>query len=61
MLKSLERYAEYYNRRGVHFEIVRDTLWVEYNRMVVPVGPVKFNYTISKDAGGYFLNFQRLY
>jgi len=55
MFKSIERFAELYERRGTHFEIIKDTLWVESNRMVAPVGPAKFNYTISKEDGGYLL------
>lgn len=56
MFKSIERFAELYERRGTHFEIIKNILWVESNRMVAPVGPVKLNCTISKEDAGVLLS-----
>jgi hypothetical protein len=55
MFKNRERYIELYNHIGTHFEIVADTLWMEYNRMIVPVGPAKYKYSLSKDESEYLL------
>jgi len=47
MFKFTERFAELYGRLGVKFEIMNGILWREYQRMVVPLGPAMFDYTIS--------------
>ena len=56
MLRSTERFAELYDRLGVKFEIVNGILWREYQRMVVPLGPAMFDYTISEDEARFLLS-----
>lgn len=55
MVKSMERFAELYELWGLRFEMLNGILWREYNRMVVPLGPVKLSYTISKEEVKYLL------
>lgn len=50
MFDVMERYREMYAAMGKECRIVEDNLWVVYNRMIVPVGPIKHAYRIS-DAG----------
>jgi len=60
MFDNASRYIEFYKKSGTPFEIVDDKLWVEYNRMVVPVGPVKLDYFISeKEAKNLLLCFPK--
>lgn len=51
-----KRFCELYERLGVKYEFLRDILWLEYNRMIVPLGPVKFDYSISRDEARYLLS-----
>lgn len=56
MFRNLERYIELYNRLGVKTKVVNNILWREYQRMVVPVGPVSLNYDISKKEAEFLLS-----
>jgi len=56
MFSGLERFRELYEHLGVKYEILKDILWLEYNRMIVPQGPVKFDYSISRDEARYLLS-----
>lgn len=49
LLESLNRFAELYSSQGVRTAICEERLWVEYNRMVIPVGPVKWTHAVSKE------------
>mgnify|MGYP001256920798 CR=1 FL=1 len=48
-MSFLNRYKEYYSRNGEKFEIFKGNIWREYNKMVMPLGPVKFNYSLQKE------------
>jgi len=56
MFKSAERFAELHERLGGKVEMFEGIPWVEYNKMVVPVGPVKLNYSISKEKASFLLS-----
>jgi hypothetical protein len=44
------RYAELFGRLGQPCRFVDGALWVEYNRMAIPVGPAKGDYSISRES-----------
>lgn len=48
MFKNAERFAELYEHLGERVEMLEGVPWVEYNRMVIPVGPVKLNFSVSE-------------
>jgi hypothetical protein len=56
MDKFIERFAELYDRLGVKFEIANGILWREYQRMVVPLSPAMFDYTISENEARSLLS-----
>jgi hypothetical protein len=56
MFRFTERFAELYNRLGIKYEVINGVLWTEYQRMVVPLGPAMFDYTISEDNARYLLS-----
>jgi hypothetical protein len=60
MFGNASRYIEFYKQVGIPHEVVSDKLWIEYNRMIVPVGPVSFDYLISeKEAKGLLMCFPK--
>lgn len=56
MFKNIARFAELYERLGMQFEILKGILWVEYNNMVIPVGPAKLSYLISEEEARFLLS-----
>lgn len=56
MFRNLERYIEFFDRLGIKTIVVDNVLWREYQRMVVPVGPAKFDYIISKESTEFLLS-----
>ena len=56
MFRNMMRYAELYKRFGTQVEIMNNILWKEYNGMIVPVGPSKLNYSISKEEARFLLS-----
>jgi len=56
MFKFTERFAELYCRLGVKLEIMNGILWREYQRMVLPLGPATFDYTILEDEARSLLS-----
>lgn len=56
MFKSIERFAELYEKRGSKIHIFKDILWTEYQRMVVPVGPASMNFSISHEESKFILS-----
>lgn len=55
MFKFVNRFAELYNLLGVKFIIFKGNIWREYQKMVTPLGPVKFDYSITEDEAKYLL------
>lgn len=51
----IERYAALCERLGRPYQIFKETLWVEYQRMVVPWGPIKLDYLLSSEEATYLL------
>jgi hypothetical protein len=47
--KYLLRFAELYERQGLRVEIMDDNLWVNYGRMIIPIGPIHKDYSISEE------------
>jgi len=45
----LDRYVEWFNYRGERIEIINDTIYRVYSDMIVPFGPVKDNYVLTKE------------
>lgn len=48
-MQYIERFAKLYDDLGINYAICKDMLWVPYNRMVQPLGPIKSNYSISSE------------
>lgn len=55
MFMNIERYIELYDRLGIKTKVVNNIVWREYQRMVVPVGPVNFEYVITKEESKFLL------
>lgn len=55
MIKFIKRFAELYEELGVKFEIVNGILWRKYNRIIVPLGPAKLDYSISREEARFLL------
>jgi hypothetical protein len=49
MPQYLLRFAELYERQGRQVEIMDNKLWVNYGRMIVPIGPINMDYSISEE------------
>jgi hypothetical protein len=45
----LTRFAELYERQGRRVEVMDDKFWVNYNRVIVPIGPITIDYSISEE------------
>ena len=56
MFINIERFAELFERLGIKFVIEDGILWREINKIIVPEGPVKFDYTISREKALYLLS-----
>jgi len=51
----LKRFADYYAATNTDACIVYGHLWVQYNRMVVPVGPTEIDYDLSDQTARILL------
>lgn len=47
MFENANRYIEFYKYASIPYAIVNDKIYIEYNHMIVPMGPVKLDYSIS--------------
>jgi hypothetical protein len=47
--QCLSRFAELYESQGRNVEFIDDKYWVNYGRMIVPIGPAYINYAVSED------------
>jgi hypothetical protein len=56
MTDYLQRFAEYYAAAGYPVELFDGSLWVEHNRMVMPVGPATLDHSISTEAAHALLS-----
>ncbi len=43
-------YTSYFDKAQIKYAVVENILWREYQRMIMPVGPVYSNYNISKEG-----------
>ncbi len=57
MFKNIKVYSEYYNELGIKTIIIDGILFREYQKMIIPVGPVKFNYQIYKEQERFLFKF----
>lgn len=48
-LDILRKFADYYQSNGIPTCIYQDALWVNYRRMVIPVGPSEIDYSLSPE------------
>ena len=49
MTGYLELLTAYYDQVGKDYVVLGDAVWIEYQRMVVPIGPVCRDYRITPD------------
>ena len=49
MPSYLDRFAELYERQGRQVEIMNGKLWVNYGRLIIPIGPISKDYSISEE------------
>jgi hypothetical protein len=45
--KFIEIFEDYFVRSGTKFFKLNNTLWYEYNNVLIPVGPAKFDYSLN--------------
>jgi hypothetical protein len=57
MYKFVKRFAELYEMLEERYIIYREILWKEYQRMIIPVGPIKFSYFLTKNEAKELLSF----
>lgn len=56
MPNYVDRFVELYELLGLKFIIYKGHIWREYQRMVIPLGPAKFDYSITEDEAKYLLS-----
>lgn len=56
MLKSIDRFINLYNILGIKFVILKEHIWREYQKMVIPVGPASLDYSITEEEAKYLLS-----
>lgn len=56
MFNSIQRYIKFYENSGTKTILVNNNLFREYQKMIIPIGPVKLDYSISKDDAKYLLS-----
>ncbi len=56
MFNSINRFLELYESLAIKIVYFKGHIWREYQRMVVPFGPVKFDYSITDDEAKYLLS-----
>jgi hypothetical protein len=54
--KFLERYKEFYDRLGIDYIVYNGLIWRNYQKMIIPSGPVKLNYKITEEEAKYLLS-----
>ena len=47
MFNNIDKFEEYYDSLGVKYERFKGALWLEERKMIVPIGPVKTDYSLS--------------
>jgi hypothetical protein len=47
--ETIKRYESFYAKLNKPTLLYKNILWTEYQKMIVPVGPVKFDYVITKE------------
>ncbi len=43
----IQRFSEYYNLANIKHVILKDTLWFDYQKSVIPLGPAKNDYSLN--------------
>jgi len=56
MLRFTNRYAEYCEIAKINYLIVNSNLWSEYQKTIVPVAPVKYNYSLNSSENELLFN-----
>lgn len=51
----IERYAALFEQLGRPYQIFKGSLWVEYQRMVVPWGPINLDYSLTGEEAAHLL------
>ncbi len=51
-----QRFTEYYDFIHAKYIVLNDTMWVEYQKTIIPLGPVNLNYNPSVDDVKYLLS-----
>ncbi len=49
MYNFLQRYIQLYNELGIKTLFINDILFYEYSKMIIPIGPIKFDYVLNKE------------
>jgi len=45
----LQRFIEYFDLAKIKYVILKDTIWYEYQKSIIPLGPAKYDYSLSAD------------
>jgi hypothetical protein len=54
--KFVDRYRELYENLGIKFIVYKGIIWKEYQKMIIPIGPIKIDYSISEEDYKYLLS-----
>jgi len=52
----IERFESYFEQQHIKYSKLGNTLWYDYNRALVPIGPAKFDYRLSEDQSKQLLS-----
>ena len=55
-MKYIDRFGEFLDLTGQKFLIYEEMIWKVYKDVVQPLGPVSFNYSISREEAKFILN-----
>ncbi len=50
------RFAEYYDLAKIKYVVINDVIWYVYQKTLIPLGPVKFGYTLQKEEISFLLS-----
>jgi hypothetical protein len=56
MNNCTNRFAEYYDLAKIKYVVINDIIWYVYQKTVIPLGPVKFGYTLQKEEISFLLS-----
>ncbi|MHB8780732.1 MAG: hypothetical protein ACYC55_05050 [Candidatus Geothermincolia bacterium] len=52
----MQRFLELFDSLGVEYEVLEGKAWVNYSGMVMPIGPAKFDYSVSDEEARFLLS-----